>query len=492
MPINLSNHPQLFLDDYLVSRLRNLTRDVKQPVKHPSNPLIVQEHPWEKRHIWYTSVLYDEQWGKFRAWYMCSERPRVQPKCAVGYAESRNGLRWTKPMVGDFQLREHTKHNMVIPGGSGVGVIKTPWDPDPNRRYKAAGGRVIAVSPDGIHWTCREWTSAVKGKPKVWDPQVGKPAVVGNDTGTSFVWWKGQYLAYVRYKYFVHGWPPLIRAVGLSASNDFNRWTKKRLILEANEADGYPWAQPHGLAVTAYGDVLIGLLPMMEIIPEVGNNSMGEMHVELVVSRDGRKWRRVADRQRFMPQDKPERFSTRPWDLGFHPCSNMFVKDDRVYVYYVGRQNRWGEGSWRGGRLRFGGVGGRRRIVSEVDPRPTPQGLGLATLDADRFVSLRPTNFEAEGTLITKPLLLAGKNLLVNADIEKNELQVELLDASKKVIPGFGRDESKLLRHDKLRHRAVWRGASGGQKTLARAPLRKPLVLRFTLKNGDLFAFQVK
>ena len=127
-----------------------------------------------------------------------------------------------------------------------------------------------------------------------------------------------------------------------------------------------------------------------------------------------------------------------------------------------------------------------------MDPLIAHYGLGLATLDADRFVSLRPTNFEAEGTLVTKPLLLSGNDLLVNADIEKDELQVELLDASKTVVPGFGREQSMLLRHDKLRYRAVWRGTRGGQKTLARAPRRQPLALRFTLKNGDLYAFQVK
>ena len=176
-----------------------------------------------------------------------------------------------------------------------------------------------------------------------------------------------------------------------------------------------------------------------------------------------------------MPQEKPERWSKRSWDLRFHPAANMFVKNDKVYIYYVGSKVRWGEGK-----------------LPELEGRSRPCGMGLATLAADRFVSLRPVNFEAEGTLVTKPLLLSGKDLFVNADIESNDLQVELLDASKKVIGGFGRDESCLVRHDKLRYRAMWRGRRGGLKALRRAPLRKPLVLRFTLRNGDLYAFAVK
>ena len=43
--IVLSGAPQLFLDDALVCRTTNLKRVLKQPGKHPQNPVIVPEHP---------------------------------------------------------------------------------------------------------------------------------------------------------------------------------------------------------------------------------------------------------------------------------------------------------------------------------------------------------------------------------------------------------------------------------------------------------------
>jgi len=33
-PIQLSNHPQLFLDDHLVAKMTNVQRELQQPVKH--------------------------------------------------------------------------------------------------------------------------------------------------------------------------------------------------------------------------------------------------------------------------------------------------------------------------------------------------------------------------------------------------------------------------------------------------------------------------
>lgn len=466
-----SNQPQLFLDDSLIADMKNLKRDVKHPVKSPANPLLVKDFPWEKRYIGYCSVLYDEEFGHFRCWHMGSEHGKAKPEYYVCYAESKDGYEWNKPMVGEGTYASHTPHNIVIPGGHGACVMKTPWDPAPKRLYKAAGGDVYAVSPDGINWQVSDW----------------KPSAGKNDTCTSFVWWKGEYLAYVRYQVEDPDWPGVMRGVGLCVSKDFNTWTPKELILTTDEQDGYPWVQPHALCATVYGDQLIGLLPVMSIIQEEGNNIMGEMDVQLVTSHDGRKWHRVADRAVFWPQDKSEPMARRPWDLRFHPGSNMFVKDDVVYLYYNASKIRWGEGSWRKGRLRFGGVGGSPSKEVLEDKRPQIYAIGLATLPADRFVSLRPNNWEAEGILETKPLTLPGGNLTVNAELGVGELQVELLDESGKVIPGFSGKESHLTPRDNLRFRVEW---SAGETPFSEALAGRPVSIRFILRNGDLYAFQ--
>ena len=508
--IELSNHPQLFLDDYLIAKTWNLRREMKQPMRHSANPLMQQDHPWEKRLVQlYGTVMFEPQRDLFRCWYTVSEAGLAKPEYNTCYAESPDGIRWEKPMVGTVpfgQFARYTGHNMVAPGVHSLTVLKTPWDPDPDRLYKLAGCDKCGTSPDGIHWELTNIRDAV-----------GK-----NDTGSSLVYWNGEYLFFVRNQEPETGtviydsnndadWSGTMRGVGLSVSRDFRRWTKKVSILRTDDEDGFPWSQPHALNVTPYGDVLIGLLTVMDIIPATDNNIMGDMNVQLVVSRDGRNWQRVADRAVFFPQLKAEPITERSWELRTHVGSNMFLKDDMVYLYYFGTLLRWGEGGWVNGRLRFGGVGGEALAVEHETIGPRQFGIGLATLPADRFVSLRPRNWMAEGVLETKPFTFSGSDLLVNAEISQKGfpaqarnsrgeivdvdlgmglLQAEILNLDGKPLPGFTAAESIAERHDKLRYRIRWQTAGQPIRTLADV-LQQPVVIRFTLKNGDFYAFQI-
>ncbi len=482
----ISSNSQLFLDDYVIARLINLQRDLKQPIKHPDNPVIRQNFPWEDKLMQvYGTVLYEPELKKFRCWYMASQKTSTAnsgvsvgpglPEYYICYAESDDGIRWSKPMVGKNPLGTYAKHNIVITDGHGICVMKTPEDPNPQRRYKAAGGAIYAFSPDGIEWEVHSWRDSI-----------GK-----NDTTTSVVPWNGEFLAFVRNQEKDPAWPHVMRGVGISVSSDFEHWTPKKSVLKTDKKDGYPWVQTHALCVTAYGDQLIGLLPIYHLIQEPGNNALGDMDLQLVVSRDGRKWHRVADRAVFMPQEKSEPVTKRPWDMRFHPASTMLVKDDLVYIYYYGTKIRWGEGNWRSGTLRFGGVGGAASKTEIEDTQPREYGIGLATLSFDRFVSLRPVNWLAEGILETHPLQFSGRNLLVNADLSVGKMQVEVLDKDGKVLPGFAAEQSQLAANDPLRYRVTWK-ADGVERSLGDAPAENGRALRFLLQDGDFYAFQVK
>ncbi len=465
----VSNHPQLFLDDFLIARMKNLRRDVKQPTKDPNNPLIRQDFPWEKRMIeLYGTVLYDEVTQKYRCWYLASESSESSPEYIVCYAESEDGIEWQKPFVGEGKLGEHMQHNAVIQGGHGICVLPTPFDPDPNRKFKAVGGDTSGWSADGIHWTTEKCRYAV-----------GK-----NDTTSSMVYWRGEYLWFVRNQEPETGtsvldsvsgkkWSGTMRGVGLSVSTDFRTWTPKESILRSDALDRFPWGQPHALCVTPYGDVLIGLLPMLSLYPEDDNNALGPMDVQLAVSRDGRTWQRVAERQVFMPQPKSDPLKKREWDARFHPGSTMLIHDDQVHIYYFGVGRLHGEGRGDG-----------------IQVLPPTYGIGRATIDADRFVSLRPMDWLQAGVLETRPLRVSGSELLVNAEAEHGDLQVELADVAGNPLPGFERQASALVSHDKLRHRVTWKDGNG-VRSLKEAPQTEPLVLRFSLRNGDLYSFQI-
>ncbi len=466
-PITVSNSSHLFLDDFLIDRMTNLRRQVHPPSKHPANPLIKQDFPWEKRMIeTYGTVLFDASIQKFRCWYLASESPDSSPEYYVCYAESEDGITWKKPLVGETPFGAHQKHNIVLRGGHGISVLSTPDDSDPGRRYKATGGDLFAWSPDGLHWTTENCRYAVRK----------------NDTGSSFVQWKGEYLWFVRNQEPETGtrifdpmsgkhWSGTMRGVGLSVSTDFKTWSPKESILRTDLRDNFPWGQPHALCVTPYGDILIGLLPILSLYPDDDNNSFGPWDVQLVVSRDGRKWDRVADRQVFMPHAPEVPLESRLWDARFHPSSTMFVKDDLIYIYYYGANKLHGEG---------------RHLESEISE--THYGIGLATLPVDRFVSLRPYDWLRSGEVHTKLLKFKGTDLVINAEVEAENLHVELVDASGRTFPGFELESSVAERCDPLRFRILWKSGDL-TRTLQDVPHDTPVRLRISIRDGDLFSF---
>src|SRR5262249_46023046 len=165
----------LFWDDHDVL-YRSGTERVLHPAKrHSDRPVIAQTLPWEVAIGW-TSVYRDPKTGKYQLWYQAYAGKRAGDKrleCVVCYAESDDGLNFTKPDLDLFPFKDHAKTNIVLIGNGGYGdrycnsVLVDPveCEPDPARRYKMAyydwvttGGReypglCVAFSPDGIHWT---------------------------------------------------------------------------------------------------------------------------------------------------------------------------------------------------------------------------------------------------------------------------------------------------------------------------------------------------
>ncbi len=449
----LSSHAQLFLDDFLVDSMENLQRTIVTPEKHPANPLIVQDKPWESRFLEiYGTVLYEEDSGRFRCWYLGSEHngsppdTPEHPKTAeyvTCYAESSNGIAWSKPFIGPRPYGSRNNHNILIEGTHGFCVLPEPDDPDPRKKYKGVGGPLWGYSPDGIHWETHDW----------------RPAVGKNDTSSCVVHWEGEYLAYVRAQVSDPAWPGVMRGIGLTTSRDFDTWTPKTAIFTTDKQDGYPWTQPYGISVTPYGDVLIGIMWMLHLDRIEGNNSTGEQDTQLVVSRDGKTWHRVANCGVFLAPTPDS------WDQGgVFPGTTMFSKDNHIYIYYTGRTGRHGESS-------------------------SAMGIGLATVPADRFVALRQAESSQPGILVTRPMALSNADLIVNADLANGDLAVELLDSDGTPFTGFSGAQSQLVPVDPLRYRVVWT-SEGRTRALKDANATSAIALRFVLRGSALYALQ--
>ncbi len=126
--------------------------------------------------IGWVSVHRDSRTGRHQMWYQAYNEKRTgdkRLKCVVAYAESDDGMHWTKPNLGLHPYYEVNETNIVLIGAPNAygdrycnSVLVDERDPDPQRRYKMVyydwepddeqnrgAGMRVAFSPDGIHWT---------------------------------------------------------------------------------------------------------------------------------------------------------------------------------------------------------------------------------------------------------------------------------------------------------------------------------------------------
>ena len=147
-------------------------------------------------------------------------------------------------------------------------------------------------------------------------------------------------------------------------------------------------------------------------------------------------------------------------DSGMVFLCSMVEHGDTLYFYYDGWDREHG------------------------DLGPARPAIGLATLRLDGFASLDPVG--ARGTVVTRPFVLEGDALRVNAYARRGKILVEVLDASGRVRPGFSASDCKPVTEDGLRLRVRW------QKR-ALSELRSQVIrLRFHLRGrAELYAFQI-
>src|SRR4029453_15608826 len=129
----------LFLhDDYLVAKAENLELRLGQVEKHPANPILHADRPWESGGLSYLCAYYDEEEKVYKLWY----ESRQQDQGTLCYATSNDGIHWTKPSLGLVEFAGSTDNNLVFPAPTGKRRHKVFWvvkdyaEADPRKRYK--------------------------------------------------------------------------------------------------------------------------------------------------------------------------------------------------------------------------------------------------------------------------------------------------------------------------------------------------------------------
>ena len=274
------------------------------PARKTDERVLIAEHPWESLELNWFSVL--EHGGKFRMWYECYDIDGWRTDGVAGddtsfcYAESADGIHWTKPKLGLLEYHGSKENNILfrqIGAGDarsrvhGTGVFVDPQAPA-DQRFKAVsqgmfrntGGEPYWIagmtSPDGLTWTrypepiCHLFADSQYSG--FWDQRLGRYVIYGRVGGRG-------------------------RAIGRAASERFDQFPPLSLVLQTdqNRSSRQRPLQP-GLHAASNG---AGNIYVM--CPSLYQHQPDTLDIRLAVSRDGIDWTWPQRETAFIPLGKP-------------------------------------------------------------------------------------------------------------------------------------------------------------------------------------------
>ncbi len=447
--VDINSRRELFVDEHLIARMDGVALKLHKPQAH--DVALVCDAPWEGNTSGYFTLFQDG--ALFRCYYRGTHYDEATKKGAhtetTCYAESRDGIAWTKPKLGLVGFNGSKENNIIL---IGVGCHNfAPFkdaNPDcpPESRYKALAGMGDNTtrkkrpslqawrSPDGLRWSrMREESVITAGS---FDSQ----NTAFYDTA------RGEYRAY--WRYFTggytdeRGWKPKgVRAIRTATSKDFLTWR--------NQAD------------LAYGDV-----PEAQLYTNAVRPCDRAPHLLL-----GFPTRYQPKHQQVEPVFMTSRdgVNFRRWEEPLIPITAPKDRDGNRSNYMT---------------LGVLQLPGKERELSVYATEAYYKGPGSRirrfTFRVDGFVSASAAQ---QGELVTKHLTYTGSKLTLNL-VSRGETRVELQDAAGKAIPGFALDDCAPVSGDHIDYSVVWKG--GSLAALAGKPVR----LRFVMRQVDLFAFQ--
>jgi len=467
---DIGSRKQLFIDNRFMESSRGVKLTMNPP-RRDGRVLIAPDAPWEQGASIgvYSSLL--KEGGKVRIWYDLIRPTGPGPydhTRRVCYAESEDGLHFTKPLLNLHEVDGSKENNVVLPGViGGCSVWIDPMAP-PEHRYKTqakvypTGQFHMHSSPDGLRW---KHFARLNPGPGGWDTQ-------------SIVFWDPRI---ERYALYTRRWVRLepreasYRTVRRLESDDLLHWDNQSVVMEADEIDlathETPTAQPpvdyYGADVFRYAeadDVYIMLAQAYwhwrerKPLKGLGPSSFD---VRLAVSRDGKSFQH-ASRQPFMATGPDGRFDSRwVWAMP-HPIR----MGDELWIYYVG-SNRDHSGN-------IDPASGGKRL----------SGISRAVLRPDGFVSADAGH--DGGEITTPPIRFVGDRLELNVETTANgTVQIEIQDDSGTAVEGFTIDDADEITGDHVRRSVTWNGSSDVSSLTD-----KPVRLRFVIRDAKLYSFR--
>lgn len=424
----------LILDDQCVSSFRGITFHLNQAEKHPENPVIIPGYPheWDGLQVnWPSCVVYDPEDALFRCWYHGLEViqydvdrfPERKPFAKWlgrlwrgGYAESPDGVNWTKPVLGQYEHRGAPTNAILTDyerSGTGMGwdhfaALSTVWpNPEPespeqkflalfteigsdehgNRTFKEFR-KVVYSSADGKRWARRMVAYDGSSKDDAPAPNVIDVNCVHHDPSEADPSMRVRF-----YGQTDRGGNN--RGVGMVHGYDLGslRYDALKVLLEGDKSieDELHWCSVRKLQNGSY------LLTHDSNRFSYDGRGIPDGDIRMAISRDGVDFRRVHPSKPLIP-----RGSKGMWDANQLVSSSIVEVGDEVYIYYHGTPCIYRPWPYppKGVPIIF-----RASVVY-------PTFMGLAILPRDRFGYAEGDG----GEVALSPVKIGEDGLWLNAD----------------------------------------------------------------------------
>lgn len=457
--LTLGDTPQLFVDQHFVDSLEGDAR-LKLWEPRAGESVLTFDKPWEGRYCGYATVLHDED--RYRLYYRGlpeagKDGSDTETTC---YAESTDGIHWTKPNLGIHEIGGSAKNNVVLMGQAPFSHNFSPFiDTRPgvpaSERYKAMAGTLESklipfVSPDGLHWSkMSEEPAITKG---AFDSQNVAFWSESEQTYLCYfrVWSEGEFRGY--------------RSIARSTSADFIHWTEPVEMTYSDTPREHLYTnqtQPYFRDPSLYVAIAARFMPGRRVVDPAQFEALGGQadysgdcsDTVLMTSRGGTEYARTFMEGFVRPGIGLNNWSSRT----NYPALGLVPTGPAEMSFYI--QRNYGQ---------------------------TTHYLQRMTLRTDGFVSVHGTY--AGGVLHTKPFVLDGNELVLNfATSAAGTVRVELRTEDGARVPGFTRGKCDEILGDQIERVVTWGGESDLSKLAG-----KIVRMSVYLNDADLFSVRCR
>ncbi len=457
--IDIGSRLELFIDHYLIESMDGAMLKMHEPVDE--GPVLQFDKPWEGPFCGYCTVIKDGD--LFRLYYrgIADAGKDGNQNERTCYAESRDGVNWTKPNLGIHEINGSTDNNVILANAAPVTHNFSPFlDKNPNanpaQKYKALGGLngsglIAYVSPDGLHWERLQEKPVITGGKSDFDSQ-----------NVSF--WSEHEQKYVCY---YRTWGKMdngmrYRTVARTVSKDFIHWEPA--------------------VVMDFGDT-----PPEQLYTNQTAPYYRASHIYISVS------------ARFMPgrqvltEEEAKALNVNP--KYFKDCSDAIFmttrggnRYDRTFMESfirpgIGLQNWVSRSNYPALNIVQTSPTEMSIYLNEDYAQPTAH-LHRYSLRIDGFVSVNATY--KSGEMITKPIVFKGDKLTINFSTSAaGYVKVEIQNPDGNPVKGFEAENAPEIIGNEIAKTVTWKGNPG----LA-ALSGKPVRLRFLMKDADLYSIR--